>query len=127
MARDIKMCVINAEVVEEIRYIAGSQSEIMTRIGISWNSWIKVEGGMPIRLSVGQRLRMRVLERLEDLPGLGAKFPSRLPGEALDRRALERNFLKPVTVSGGTDGSASRIRSVQQAREMTAGRQQAAL
>jgi len=126
MARDIKMCVINADVVEEIRDIVGPQSAIMMRMGISWNSWIKVEGGMPIRLSLGQRLRMRVLERLDELPGLAAKFPPRSPGEAIDRQALERSFLKPVTICGGSDERALSVRSVRQARAMTASQQQAA-
>ena len=92
-----RMCVVNSELVEEIAPLVGSQAEIMTRVGISWNSWVKISGGLPVRVSVGERLRSRVLERAEDLPGLRDKFPPAGDGQ-VDREALERAFLKPVVL-----------------------------
>lgn len=47
MSRTLNMCIVNPDLVEEIRKLVGSQAEIMTRVGISWNSLTKIASGMP--------------------------------------------------------------------------------
>lgn len=98
MSRELNMCVINAELVDEIRPLAGSQAEIMTRLGISWNSWIKVSAGLPVRQSVGERLRMRVLAQADALPQLRKRFPAAGSAGKIDREALGAAFLVPIKV-----------------------------
>ena len=98
MARMLKMCVVNAEFVDELGKMVGSQAEIMTRVGISWNTWNKLVDGQPIRLTVGERLRSRVLDDLDAMPGLKEKFSPDGEEDKPDLRALERAFFKPVTL-----------------------------
>lgn len=102
------MCIVNADLVEDIAPLVGSQSEIMTRVGISWNSWVKVVDGLPIRLSVGERLRSRVIGDLRRSRAIQAKFPRRA-ADGVDEAALEEAFLERVSLSKTDDrpGNAS--------------------
>lgn len=95
MSRKLNMCVVNADLVQEIALLVGSQSEIMTRVGISWNSWTKVVRGLPIRLSVGERLRSRVIRELKNSPTIQEKFPCSSAG-GVDEAVLEEAFLERV-------------------------------
>lgn len=88
-----RMCVVNPELVNEIGHLVGGQCEIMTRIGISWNSWIKIASGLPVRLSLAHRFKARVLASADSVEGFHRKFP--LPGGGLDYAALEDAFLLP--------------------------------
>ncbi len=109
------MCVVNRSLVADIERLIGSQTEIMGRVGISWNSWIKVVGGLPIRLSVGQRLRARILDSADSLPGLQAKFPPSRSGETIDRSAFEQAFLEPVFLHRRPESEERSLRSVRRA------------
>ena len=95
-----RMCIINPMLVEDIVPLAGGQADIMCRIGISWNSWIKILAGQPVRQSLGERLRTRILAAAEGIEGFGAKFPA--AGGGLDRAALAAAFLLP-SLSGAKD------------------------
>lgn len=64
MSRNLNMCIINSDFVDDIAKLVGSQSEIMVRIGISWNTWTKITAGLPIRLTVGERLKTRILKQI---------------------------------------------------------------
>jgi len=110
------MCLINPDIVREIEVLAGSQADIMRRLGISWNCWISIVGGLPIRLSVGERLRDRIMDRAGDLPGLCAMFPSIDHDDAVDREALAFGFLTKVTARTDTGMPICRFRSVRGAR-----------
>lgn len=88
-----RMCVVNPELVNEIGHLVGGQSEIMTRIGISWNSWVKIASGLPVRLSLAHRFKARVLASADGIEGFHRKFP--LPGGGLDHAALDDAFLLP--------------------------------
>jgi len=88
-----RMCVVNPDLVDEIGHLVGGQCEIMTRIGISWNSWIKIAGGLPVRHSLAHRFKARVLADADRVEGFQQKFP--LPGGGLDYAALEDAFLLP--------------------------------
>lgn len=61
MSRLKVMCLVNPEVVARLAPVVGPQANIMQNLGISWNTWIKISAGHPIRLSVAQRLKNRVL------------------------------------------------------------------
>lgn len=100
MSRKLNMCIVNADLVEEIAPLVGSQSDIMTRVGISWNSWVKVVDGLPIRLSVGERLRSRVIGELRKSPAIQEKFPCSCAG-GVDEAALEEAFLERVSLRNG--------------------------
>lgn len=97
------MCVVNSDLVEEVSRLVGTQAEIMRRVGISWNSWVKIVNGLPIRLSVGERLRSRVLNELRTSPDIREKFPSAMAADGVDELALEEAFLKPASVHEGED------------------------
>ncbi|WP_144243853.1 hypothetical protein [Sphingopyxis sp. MWB1] len=86
-----RMCVINPALVEDIAPLVGGQADIMTRIGISWNTWIKISGGRPVRYSLAQRFKARVVANAEKAETLGRKFPS--PGGGIDRDALDSALL----------------------------------
>ena len=58
------MCIVDPALVSAIEPLVGGQSAIMQRCGISWNSWIKIVGGLPVTLAVAERLRVNVLRRL---------------------------------------------------------------
>jgi hypothetical protein len=96
MSRNHKMCVVNSGLLEEIGKLVGSQAEIMTRVGISWNTWGKICQGLPVRTSVGERLRTRVLDEVAAMPSLRRKYPSSSPNEIVDFQALASDFLRPV-------------------------------
>ena len=55
------MCIVNSALVEELAPIADSQAAVTENLGISWNSWIKIVAGLPVRRSLGLRLEERVL------------------------------------------------------------------
>jgi hypothetical protein len=89
-----KMCVINPAVVQLIAPLVGGQSEIMVRVGISWNSWNKLLEGLPIRCSMAERLRARILGLAENLENFIAAYPAEFGG--LDHAAMEADFMRPV-------------------------------
>ena len=111
MSRTLNMCIVNPDLVEEIRKLVGSQAEIMTRVGISWNSWTKIASGMPVRLSVGERLRSRVIGELRKSPAVRRRFPC-ASGGGLDEAALEAAFLTRFVVPGGRAGESGRAPEV---------------
>lgn len=113
--RSLKMCVINSELVDELAALVGTQSDIMIRSGISWNSWIKIVGGLPVRRTVGERFRSQMLDELGQRPAVRSKFasPDR-PGQ-IDMRALERAFLTPVEFMQGHNREEPQLRSVRRA------------
>ncbi len=88
------MCIVNPALVDDILPVVGKQAEIMGKVGISWNSWIKIVGGQPIRHSLGERFRARILADADDIEGFRCKFPSGR-GE-VDTVALEDAFLLPA-------------------------------
>ncbi len=105
MSRTLNMCLVNPDFVEAMRDLVGTQSDIMVRAGISWNSWAKIVAGMPVRLSVGERLRDRVIGELGKSPAVRRMFAGGPDGEAIDLAALAAAFLTPVTVDpAGTRG-----------------------
>ena len=120
MARDIRMCSVNPELIEAVGHLVGTQSEIMTRAGISWNSWIKIVSGLPVRLSVGERLRARVLREAETIPDLRKMFPPSKFGEIVDHRAIERVVLTPVIRRSGGADNVQKPLSVREANSLRA-------
>ena len=120
MRRQVGMCVINRALVEDIAPLVGSQADVMGRLGISWNSWIKIAAGLPIRMSVGQRLKVRVLANAAHAAGFRRKFPSDAAPDGIDRAALDAAFLRPVTVPQAWQPSGPPLRSVRRAMEMPA-------
>ena len=92
-----RMCIVNPDLVDEIGHLVGGQCEIMTRIGISWNSWTKIASGLPVRHSLAHRFKARVLAAAERSEGFHRKFP--LAGGGLDYAALDDAFLLPTTPS----------------------------
>lgn len=121
-----RMCIVNPALVEDIAPLAGSQSKIMRRAGISWNSWIKVSAGLPIRVSVGRRLKERILQRAHESDGLRRKFPAET-ADGLDRAALDAAFLRPAAPATAADLiHLPPIRSIRRARQLRARRYPAA-
>jgi len=59
--RKLQMCVVNPVFVDGLSQLVGSQMVVMRRLGISWNTWTKIRSGRPVTLSVGQRLRSRIV------------------------------------------------------------------
>lgn len=88
------MCIVNPALVADIAPLVGGQAQIMCRIGISWNSWIKIARGQPVRYSLGARFKARVIAAADQAAGLRRKFPSAC-GE-VDRAALDAAFLMPM-------------------------------
>lgn len=86
-----KMCVINPAVVRLIAPLVGSQSEIMVRVGISWNSWNKLQEGLPIRCSMAERFRDRILKLAAHDAAFVAAYPSSEGG--LNEAALSKIFI----------------------------------
>ena len=120
------MCIVNPALVADIAPLMGSQSEIMLRAGISWNSWIKVSAGLPIRVSVGRRLKARILQCAHESEGLRRRFPAET-AEGIDRTALDAAFLRPIAPAATADALSDAvtrqpIRSVRRARQLLAGR-----
>ncbi|MEI9927328.1 MAG: hypothetical protein WDN44_05955 [Sphingomonas sp.] len=86
------MCIVNSALVEDLAPLAGSQAAVMEKLGISWNSWIKIVAGLPIRRSVG----LRVKERALAVEGIKRRFPSASAPDGIDRAALDDAFLLPA-------------------------------
>lgn len=86
-----RMCIVNPALVEDIAPLVGGQSAIMARIGISWNTWTKISGGQPVRYSLAERLKARILAHADETETLGRKFPA--VGGGIDREALCSAFL----------------------------------
>lgn len=114
MARDLKMCIVDPALVSAIEPLIGGQSAIMQRCGISWNSWIKIVGGLPVTLAVAERLRAGVLRQLAALPDLPPHLAQWGQGSAL--AAFERRFFAPVTFTAGERQAMPALRSVRRAR-----------
>jgi hypothetical protein len=112
------MCIVNRDLVEDLEPLVGSQAEVMRRLGISWNSWIKIVAGLPVRASVGQRLKERTLAHAPALQGLRTKFPCTLAPDGINRAALESAFMLPAAndVEPATPSDGYGLRSVRQAR-----------
>lgn len=85
------MCVINPALVPLIAPLVGSQSEIMVRVGISWNSWNKILATQPIRISMAERFRDRIGRIAPETDSFIAAFPAAEGG--LDRTAFENAFI----------------------------------
>lgn len=92
-----KMCQINPKLVPLITPLVGSQSEIMVRVGISWNSWNKILDGQSIRCSMAERFRAKILSLAVNMESFAAAYPAADGG--LDAAALEADFIKPITVA----------------------------
>lgn len=90
--RKLKMCVVNPLLIDGLGQLIGSQLEVMTRLGISWNTWIKIRSGQPVKLSLGRRLRSRVVADRKAREVIRRRSP-RL--RELDAEGLERIFLLP--------------------------------
>jgi hypothetical protein len=112
------MCIVNRDLVEDLEPLVGSQAEVMRRLGISWNSWIKIVAGMPIRASVGQRLKERTLAQAAALHGLRSKFPCTVAPDGIDRAALDSAFMLPAAndVGPAVPADGHGLRSVRQAK-----------
>ena len=85
------MCVINPALVPLIAPLVGSQSEIMLRVGISWNSWNKILDGRTIRISMAERFRDRIGKIARETESFIAAFPAAEGG--LDGAAFEAAFI----------------------------------
>src|SRR5690606_5316759 len=114
MARALKMCIVDPALVSAIEPLVGGQSAIMQRCGISWNSWIKIVGGLPVTLAVAERLRVNVLRQLEAAADLRPQVAGRVPASAVV--ALHRPFSGLVTFTPGERQSMPALRSVRRAR-----------
>lgn len=92
--RKLKMCVVNPLLIDGLGQLVGSQLEVMTHLGISWNTWIKIRSGQPVKLSLGRRLRSRIVadRKAREVVRREAGSP-RL--RDLDAEGLERIFLLP--------------------------------
>lgn len=95
------MCIVNRDFVDDIAKRIGSQSEIMVRVGISWNTWIKIAAGQPIRLTVGERLKARILKEICSpiAEGEGAEAYAQTIAQ------LGAAFLTPVRVTQESKGT----------------------
>ena len=117
MQRRPEMCIVNRELVEHLEPLVGSQAEVMQRLGISWNSWIKIVAGLPVRKSVAQRLKDRALAQAATVQGLRAKFPCSSAPDGINRAALESVFMAPAANDAGlTRPTGYGLRGVRQAR-----------
>lgn len=88
------MCVVNPVFVDGLSQLVGSQMVVMRRLGISWNTWTKIRSGRPVTLSVGERLRSRIVSNQS------AHEVLRYESEAVQEdhiEALEDIFLLPDT------------------------------
>lgn len=86
-----RMCIVNPALVPDIAPLVGGQSDIMTNIGISWNTWTKITGGQPVRYSLAERLKARIIANAGELETLGRKFPATCGG--VDHEALGNALL----------------------------------
>ncbi|WP_417595044.1 hypothetical protein [Parasphingorhabdus sp.] len=85
------MCIVNPALVVDIAPLVGGMADIMTRIGISWNTWNKISTGQPVRYSVAQRFQARIVAKADEIEALRAKFPATHGG--IDRDALSEALL----------------------------------
>lgn len=106
------MCVINREIVDDLATLTATSADMMQRLGISWNSWMKIVAGLPIRRSLALRFRDRILEQAASIEGFRQKFPCASSDDGIDRSALERAFL---SAPGDTMPRARAPRSLRQA------------
>lgn len=88
-----EMCIVNRDLVNDLMPMAGGNADVMQRLGISWNSWIKIVAGMPIRMSLGLRLKERALAQADRIDGFKRRFPDDFAPDGIDRAALDRAFL----------------------------------
>tara|TARA_R110002124_G_scaffold248171_1_gene413285 strand:+ start:1581 stop:1865 length:285 start_codon:yes stop_codon:yes gene_type:complete len=85
------MCIVNPALVVDIAPLVGGMADIMTRIGISWNTWNKIAKGRPVRYSVGERFKVRIVANADEVETLRMKFPAAHGG--IDRDALSDALL----------------------------------
>lgn len=90
-----EMCIVNRDFVDDLAPMVGTNTDVMQRLGISWNSWIKIVAGMPVRKSLGLRLKERALAQAAAVDGFRRKFPCTTSADGIDREALDRAFLRP--------------------------------
>lgn len=93
--RTLAMCIVNPDLVGGLAQLVGSQVEVMGRLGISWNTWVKIRDGQPILMSVGRRLRTRILGNAEMVVKFSREFPSAIDAD-INRVPLEAAFLQAV-------------------------------
>ena len=105
-----KMCVINPTLVPLIAPLVGGQSDIMVRVGISWNSWNKILDGQPIRLSMAERFRARILDMASNLDSFALTYPAAHGG--MDQAAVRADFFRPELVVAKGSVRARPMRSV---------------
>ncbi len=86
-----RMCIVNPALVVDIAPLVGGMADIMTRIGISWNTWNKIAKGRPVRYSVGERFKVRIVANADEVETLRMKFPAAHGG--IDRDALSDALL----------------------------------
>lgn len=118
-----EMCIVNRDLVDDLFPMAGGNAEVMQRLGISWNSWIKIVAGMPIRKSLALRLKERVLVHAGGIEGFKRKFPSASAVDGIDRAALDEAFLRPARDITQADVPA--LRSLRRAIELAGQNQHA--
>lgn len=106
-------CVVNRDLVPDLAMLTGTRDEMSQRLGISWNSWIKIAGGLPIRTTLALRLRSRVLAQAHMIDSLREKFPCASAPDRIDHAALERAFLRPA--AGASAQCVPTFRSVRRA------------
>jgi hypothetical protein len=96
MRQPLGMCIVNRELVSDLAPLVGTRDQVMQRLGISWNSWVKIVAGQPIRTSVGLRLKERALAHSALTEAFRRKFPCPLRPDGIDRGKLEGAFLSPA-------------------------------
>ncbi|MDF0544748.1 hypothetical protein PX699_20575 [Sphingobium sp. H39-3-25] len=92
------MCIVNPDVVPVLAPFAGGQTTIMRCLGISWNTWIKIAAGQLVRMSVGLRLRDRVLSNPDMMRALCARYPVAGSSADIDLAALGHAFLRSASL-----------------------------
>lgn len=92
------MCIVNPDVVPALVPFAGGQATIMRCLGISWNTWIKIAAGQPVRMSVGLRLRDRVLSSPDIVRACCMRLPVVGRPADVDLAAVGQAFLRPASL-----------------------------
>lgn len=56
------MCVIPRSVAEQLRQLLPAQTDamVMSQLGISWTTWMKIRSGQAIRVSTARRMLERI-------------------------------------------------------------------
>lgn len=62
MKRPMAMCRVHPDIVRAAAGKTGGRDRIMQTFGISWNSWMKISAGAPVKRSVAERFRDRVMQ-----------------------------------------------------------------